>query len=151
VTPFLADDIKAAEGLRLRAYPDVLSGGAPFTIGWGHAGLDVHPGLEWTEEQAEVALAADIATAINRLDRNIPWWRGLCDARQDVLVNLCFNMGWGDRTHGLSSFKHTLEAIRLDLFSAAAEGLLASKWAGQVGSRATRLAEQMRTGVRVAP
>jgi lysozyme len=93
-------------------------------------------------------LAADVAKAEALLDHGAPWWRTLNDARQDVMVNLCFNMGWGDGKHGLSSFWHTLEAVRLGLYSAAAEGLLASKWAKQVHGRANRLAEQLRTGER---
>lgn len=142
-TSHLADDLKRDEGCRLTAYPDTLG---IYTIGYGHA--HVRPGTVWTQAEADEALAADIAKAEALLDAHIPWWRTLTDPRQDVLANLCFNMGFGDGIHGLSSFKHTLEAIRLSLYDSAAEGLLASKWAGQVHGRATRLAEQMRSGVR---
>lgn len=175
MTPFCAADIGHDEGCVLHAYPDPESplaqhlaslelvyvpgdetrfphlSGAPWTIGYGHAGADVHAGLVWTLAQAVATRATDIGRAAALLGQHAPWWLGLEDPRQDVMVNLCFNMGWGDGAHGLSSFKHTLEAIRLGLYSAAAEGLLASKWAGQVHSRAHRLAEQMKTGVRVAP
>jgi lysozyme len=142
-TPHLVDDLKRDEGCKLTAYRDTLG---IWTVGVGHA--HVAPGTVWTQEQCDAALADDIGKAEAHLDANAPWWRSLTDARQDVMVNLCFNMGWGDGSHGLSSFKHTLEAIRLKLYSAAAEGLLASKWAGQVHGRAQRLAEQLRTGVR---
>lgn len=146
MTPFLPDDLKHDEGCRLHAYQDTRG---IWTIGVGHA--HVAPDTVWTQEQADAQLNLDILGAEVDLDRSVPWWRDLNDARQDVMVNLCFNMGWGDGRHGLSSFGHTLEVIRLELYSAAAEGLLASKWAGQVHGRATRLAQQLKTGVRVAP
>ena len=41
--------IKRNEGLRLHAYPDPATGGAPWTIGYGHTGPDVHPGMQITE------------------------------------------------------------------------------------------------------
>ena len=37
--------IQSWEGCRLRAYPDPASGGAPWTIGYGHTGPQVKPGL----------------------------------------------------------------------------------------------------------
>ncbi len=62
--------------------------------------------------------------------------------RQDVLANMCFNMGIGT----LMTFHNTLAAMHDQRWEDAAEGMLASKWASQVGARADRLAEQMRTG-----
>jgi lysozyme len=143
MTPHLADDLRRDEGCLLKAYQDTLG---IWTIGVGHA--HVAPGTVWTQAQADGALKRDIRHAAGLLDANVPWWRELNDARQDVLANLCFNMGWGDGSHGLSSFHNTLAAIRAGQFDHAAAGLLTSKWAGQVHGRATRLAEQMRSGVR---
>jgi lysozyme len=145
-TPFLADDLKHDEGCKLVAYQDTLG---IWTIGVGHA--HVAEGTEWTQDQCDAQLATDIAHAEALLDANAAWWRTLTDPRQDVMVNLCFNMGWGDGTKGLSSFKNTLRSIETGDYDAAANGLLASRWATQVHGRATRLAAQMRTGVRVAP
>ena len=144
MTPHLADDLKADEGLRLKAYPDPLTGAAPWTIGYGHTGLDVHPALAWTPVQAEAALHADIARVCAGLDEKLAWWRRLNDPRQDVLVNAAFNMG----VAGLLGFRNTLAAIRLGAFDDAARGLRTSRWAGQVGARAERLARQMQSGVR---
>jgi lysozyme len=58
-----------------------------------------------------------------------------------VLVNMAFNMGGG-----LLSFVNTLAAIQRGDYNAAANGMLASRWATQVGARATRLADMMRNG-----
>jgi lysozyme len=145
-TPFLCDDLKHDEGCELVAYQDTLG---IWTIGVGHA--HVAEGTAWTQAECDAQLAADIAHAEGLLTANASWWRGLSHPRQDVMVNLCFNLGWGDGTKGLSSFKNTLRFIEAGDYADAAKGLLASKWAKQVKSRATRLAAQMETGARVAP
>jgi lysozyme len=149
-TPFLAQDLRRDEGLRLEAYPDPLSGAEPWTIGYGHTGPEVGRGLVWTPAQAETALIADIARACERLDAHAPWWRGLDDPRQDVLANLVFNMGWLDAagTHGLGTFHQALAAIRDGRWRDAHDALLASAWAREVGPRARRLATQLLRGVR---
>lgn len=161
-TPHLARDIAQDEGLRLTAYPDPESSlgkakqlgmtklqglsGAPWTIGHGHTGPEVCEGLCWTPEEAAEALRQDIATACAELDRHAPWWRSMCDARQDVLANMAFNLGWTR----LSKFKNTLAAMQRHDYEAAAKGMLKSLWAKQVGRRALTLAEQMRTGARAS-
>ena len=149
-TPFLAQDLRRDEGLRLRAYPDPLSGAEPWTIGYGHTGAEVRQGLVWTPVQAETALIADIAHACERLDAHAPWWRELSPLRQDVLANLCFNMGWLNPagSHGLGTFHHTLDAIRAGHWQEAHDALLESAWAREVGHRARRLARQLLTGAR---
>lgn len=50
--------LKAFEGLRLEAYKDVVG---VLTIGYGHTGHDVHPGLVISEDDAEQLLLKDIA------------------------------------------------------------------------------------------
>jgi len=55
---------------------------------------------------------------------------------------MAFNLG----TKGLMKFKNTLALIQAGKFDDAAHAMLASKWASQVGIRATRLARQMQTG-----
>ena len=56
-------DIKQEEGLRLNAYPDPLSHGDPWTIGYGSTGPDIRQGVVWTQEQADAALEADASRA----------------------------------------------------------------------------------------
>ncbi len=141
-TSLLLGDLRSDEGCRLSAYPDPLSGAQPYTIGYGHTGPDVYPGLAWTLAQAEAALADDVSDVCHALDVQLPWWRGLDDARQDVLANMAFNLG----PEGLERFTSTLRLIRQARWEDAARAMLASKWAGQVGARVRRLAEQLRTG-----
>lgn len=143
-TPYLIEDLKRDEGLRLSAYPDPLSGGSPYTIGYGHTGPEVYLGLVWSKEKCEIALADDIQEAIHNLNKNLPWWKDLNDERQDVLINMCFNLG----IRGLLKFINTLHAIRTKDWYGAAMGMKNSLWAKQVGERSQRLARQMLLGKR---
>lgn len=144
-TAYLAQDISDDEGgFRARAYPDPITGGEPWTCGFGCTGADIGPDTVWTLDRAWQRRDAKIAEAKQLLDRNIPWWRQLNDARQDVLVNMAYNMGWPR----LSGFAHMLDALDHGDFDRAADEMLASLWAQQVKGRATRLATQMRTGLR---
>ncbi len=140
-TPYLIADLKRDEGCRLKAYLD--SRGV-WTIGYGHTGREVHPGLEWTQAQADAQLAIDAGAAQRGLDTAIPWWRGLSDVRQDVLAEMAFNLG----IHGLLEFTRMLNAAANDNYPIASADMLLSKWADEVGDRAARLAAMMKTGAR---
>lgn len=140
-TAHLIPDLKLDEGRRLTAYLDTVG---VWTIGYGHTS-GAHAGLVWTDTQALAALQHDVDVAISILDRQLPWWCSMNDARQDVLANMCFNLGWTK----LSGFVNTLAAMKAGRWDEAAAHMLDSKWAKQVGERATRLAEQMRAGVSV--
>jgi lysozyme len=72
----------------------------------------------------------------------LPWVEALDGARFGVLVNMTFNMGLPK----LIGFEKMLLAVRAKDYEMAAVEMLASRWSEQVGDRALRLAEQMRTG-----
>lgn len=124
------------EGLRLRAYRDPCG---KTTIGVGR-NLDDR-GV--TEDEAMFLLANDINEVVSEVSAAFPWTSNLNDARFAVLANMAFNMGLG----GLLLFDRMLDALRNGDFETAACEMVQSRWACQVGARATRLAEQMRTGV----
>lgn len=145
-TPYLVGDIKAAEGLRLVAYPDPITKASPWTIGYGHTGPEVHPGLTWSLAQADDQLASDIAAAQHQLDARLGWWRTLNDPRQDVLVQLVFNLGMA----GLLEFKNTLALIKAGQFARARLALLNSRADRQLPIRYGHLADQLQTGLRAA-
>lgn len=63
--------IQHFEGCRLRAYPDPGTGAAPWTIGWGSTGADIHQGLVWTQAQADARFADDTARFSRSLTRLI--------------------------------------------------------------------------------
>ena len=136
--------LELEEGRKNRAYPDPLTDGAPWTIGIGHTGPEVHEGLVWTDAQVDSAFRVDLGTAFQAcLDRFSPWFGDMSDARQAVLVSMMFQMG----PSRLLKFVNTLNAMRLGRYAAAAAGMQNSLWARQTPLRAGRAAEQMKTGV----
>ena len=78
-------------------------------------------------------------------DFDLPWWRTLIYERQRVLANMAFNLG----IDGLLGFRHTLLAMEQGRYDEAVIGMMGSKWAGQVGDRAVRLAKMMKGTVPV--
>jgi len=95
-----------------------------------------------SEDEIELLLQNDIARAKQNLLKNFPWAAELAEPRLAVLVNMAFNMG----IEKLSGFVRMLELVRTGDYENAKIAMLNSVWAKQVGNRATRLAEQMRTG-----
>ena len=82
--------LKKHEGLRLTAYR-CTAGVA--TIGYGHTGSDVLPGMTITKGQAEELLAQDIDTAAEAVDNNITV--PLNPYQWAALVSFVFNVGAG--------------------------------------------------------
>jgi GH24 family phage-related lysozyme (muramidase) len=85
--------IKHWEGCRLTAYPDPASGGDPWTIGYGHTGPEVKPGLTISQEQAERWLLEDVTEAETAIDALIQPPCGLTVRQREALVSFCFNLG----------------------------------------------------------
>lgn len=84
--------IKRHEGLRLKAYPDPGTGGAPWTIGYGHT-TGVQPGQEITQAQAEDYLREDVYWAEDAVRDLVKV--ALAQNEFDALVSLVFNIGAG--------------------------------------------------------
>ncbi|MGS1004683.1 glycoside hydrolase family protein [Burkholderia glumae] len=144
ILTLLEAELRRDEGVRYSIYLD--TAGIP-TVGVVH-NCQVSPlPTGWTcpltDAQVNQLLANDIASTLAKLDRSLPWWRGMDEVRQRVVANLAFNLGIGT----LLTFKNTLAAMQRGSYSVAAAGMLNSKWATQVGARATRLASAMETGV----
>lgn len=108
------------------------------TIGVGH-NLDAH-GI--SKAVSALMLDEDIERVKAALMVRTPWYIALPEPRRAVLENMAFNMGTG----GLMGFRKMLACLQAGDYAGAAVEMLESKWAGQVGDRARRLAEQMRTG-----
>lgn len=123
------------EGLRLKPYKDTVG---KLTVGIGRNLDDV--GI--TAEEARYLLENDVGRAEADLDRNLPGWRDLTEARQQVLISMCFNMGW----KRLSGFAKFLGAIRRGAFAEAADEMRDSLWYRQVKGRVERLAKMMEAG-----
>lgn len=94
LTPEGLQLIRQWEGCRLAVYPDPASGADPWTIGYGHTGADVRPGLQISQAQAEAWLLADVAHAEASVDRLLQGVT-LSPRQRDALVSFCFNVGAG--------------------------------------------------------
>ena len=86
--------LKTWEGCHLSAYPDPASGGPPWTIGYGHTGKEVVPGLTISQEQAEAWLNKDVAEAAGAVDRLLSGVT-LTARQRESLISFCFNVGAG--------------------------------------------------------
>ena len=140
MTETLMNRIKAQlvrhEGLRLKPYRCTAG---KLTIGIGRNLED--RGI--SQKEAYAMLEQDIQDCEHWLIDEIPEvYNKLDEVRQSVLLNMCFNLG----IKGLLEFKNTLAFIDAGDWERAANGMLTSKWAKQVGRRAIELSELMRKG-----
>lgn len=130
----LLKSTKKHEGLRLKPY-ECTAG--KLTIGYGRNIEDV--GI--SKAEAEQMLASDLEQSEKDARSLIPNFDDIGQARQDALIEMAFNLG---RTR-LSKFRKMIKAIKERKFIIAEMEALDSRWAKQVGKRAQRLAEQLRT------
>jgi lysozyme len=93
--------LRRCEGCVLWAYDDAdphhppIKDGDPvrgtLTIGYGHTGPDVRPGLTWTQQQADDALARDVDIFASQIAPGIK--RDLTSNQFSALVCLAYNIG----------------------------------------------------------
>lgn len=121
------------------AYEDSLG---YLTIGVGHL-VDKRKGGGLSNNAIDYILNEDIDKKYAGLIDALPWVRTLDDARQNVLINLAFNMG----VAGLLGFTKTLAYIKRGEYKKASIEMLDSDWSKQVGDRAKRLSKIMETGI----
>ncbi|MCD6320376.1 MAG: glycoside hydrolase family protein [Candidatus Desulfofervidaceae bacterium] len=128
--------LKKHEGLKLSPYRCPTG---HLTIGYGH-NLEAK-GI--TPDVAEILLEKDMQDAFYDL-KQLPEesWKHLSLRRQCVLVEMIFNMG----VTKVLKFKHMLKALAEKDYKRAAEEMLDSRWAEQVGERAKTLAKIMEEG-----
>ncbi len=146
----------AHEGLRLQVYKDTLG---IDTIGIGRNLEDrgiTKEELDWmdipsmdavyeygiTEADAMYLAKNDVQIVEEELVRAHPCVDELDSVRQLVLMDMAFNMG----VPRLCKFKKMWAAIHENKFDVAAKEMLDSRWANQVKSRATKLANAMHKG-----
>jgi len=122
------------EGLRLKPYKCTAG---KLSIGYGR-NLD---DMGISEVEAMVLLRHDIERCYDELNV-FSWFADLDQVRQEALVDMLFNLGLPT----FLEFKKTLKFVAEGKYSQAAEEMLRSKWADQVGDRAKELAYMMDTG-----
>jgi len=131
----LIEQLKRHEGVKLKLY--TCSAGK-LTIGVGRNIQD--NGI--TMEEAEYFLQNDIAEARSQLLHAFPWMDELNDARISAMINFTFNVGIGT----VKKFEKALAALKEKNYDEAANQMMKSVWATQVGNRAIEVTEQIRTG-----
>lgn len=131
----LQDLLIRHEGLRLKPYRCTAG---KLTIGVGR-NLD-EAGISETE--AMMLLNNDVEKCIQQAKSNLPWFAGLDNVRKAVVVSMVFNLG----IEGFAKFKSTIASIKAGKYDEAADNMMQSLWAKQVGKRAEELSYMMRTG-----
>jgi GH24 family phage-related lysozyme (muramidase) len=138
----LQDFIAKHEGDVDHVYLD--SRGFP-TAGIGHllTGGHFHVGQKISRAQITEWFKQDVSKAIAGAKRDIgSAYEKLDEARKIVVIDMVFNLGTG----GFGQFHNTIRAIQTGHFAQAADNMLQSLWAHQVGHRATEDAAIMRSG-----
>lgn len=122
------------EGLKPKPYTDTVG---KKTIGIGR-NLD-NVGISKDEA---IYLCGNDITHAEQIATQYDWYAKLNEARQNVVLNMIFNLG---QTR-FGGFLNMIGAIAKGDYDVAANHMMSSKWAAQVGKRAEELATQMRTG-----
>ena len=138
----LREQLKIDEGVKYEIYNDHL--GYP-TFGIGHLitewdeeyGQPV--GTPISEERVNAVFNNDVATYVSEAKKVFPNLESLPAEAQEVIVNMCFNMG----APRLSKFKKFIAAVNEADWTTAGVEMLDSRWAKQVGNRATRLKDRI--------
>ena len=136
--------VKIDEGVKYEIYKDHL--GYP-TFGIGHLITENDPehgepdGTEISEERVNEVFETDVAKFVSESKILFPDLDDLPDVAQQVIVNMAFNMG----RPRLSKFKNFIAGVNDRDWTRAAEEMMDSRWATQVGDRAIRLRNQILT------
>ncbi|AFY47023.1 phage-related lysozyme (muraminidase) [Nostoc sp. PCC 7524] len=89
--------IQEFEGCKLEAYPDPLTKGKPYTIGWGSTRKK--DGSEWklgdkiTQQEADELLILQLESRYLPPLEKIPGWQNLNPYQQGALLSFAYNLG----------------------------------------------------------
>jgi lysozyme len=134
----LTELIEAQEGRKKTVYLD--SEGF-WTIGVGCL-VDARKGGGLRDEEVDFIRDNRIALATSDVKHQFPWFVGLNEPRQAVLISMCFQMGLS----GLLGFKKALAAMRDERWADAEREMRDSLWFKQTPERAGRMAHQIFSG-----
>ena len=131
------------EGVKYEIYNDHVGYA---TFGIGHLvveGDEEHGkpiGTPVSEERVNSVFDSDVATYVTEAKKVFPNLDTLPEEAQEVIVNMCFNMG----APRLSGFKKFIGGVNSGDWSTAAVEMMDSRWAKQVGVRADRLRDRIK-------
>ncbi len=147
MTEDLITRVKRHEGFCHVPKPDHQFKGDSWVVGWGcditHDQVPQYAnGI--SDDDAEEMLADRIHTAQMGVNNALPWTSSLSQIRQEVLVEMAFQMG----IKGLLEFRLMLADIKNGNFNAAANEMRNSKWdKKEAKARADELANLLAAGV----
>ena len=106
--------IKQFEGCHLEAYPDPLSGGDPWTIGYGTTrypdGRKVERGDKINAVEADMLLRQEVDRIAEKLRGSVPFWQAMSDQQQCALISFAYNLGSG--FYGAKGFETITARLR---------------------------------------
>jgi GH24 family phage-related lysozyme (muramidase) len=118
--------IKEFEGCHLSAYPDPLSGGDPWTIGYGTTrysdGRKVQRGDKITVIEAGKLLDLEIERIAEKLRTTVPFWNAMNGDKQCALISFAYNLGSG--FYGSAGFETISKRLREKDWDAVPEAML---------------------------
>jgi lysozyme len=94
-----------------------------------------------SDDEIDFLLDNDVQIVVDELGRTYDWFFDLTEVRQRVVADMVFNLG----LPRFSQFKNMIAAIEAEDYVQASNEMMDSRWAQQVGLRASRLAEMMET------
>ncbi|AFY38897.1 glycoside hydrolase family 24 [[Leptolyngbya] sp. PCC 7376] len=108
------DLIKKFEGIELHAYPDPLTGGDPWTIGYGSTfyenGAKVKKGDTITKEQAERELINNCKKSFLPHLAKIPHFNEMDDNQKGAILSFAYNLG--ARFYGANNFETITRTLK---------------------------------------
>ena len=129
----LIEQIKESEGFRSKVYQ--CTEGFD-TIGYGFAIKD----LVLSEDICDTILERKISELKLRIQQKFPFYEDMPEAVQDVIVEMCYQMG----VSGFSKFRKTIDHFMRKDFKSASEEMLDSRWAKQTPNRAKKLSSYVK-------
>ncbi len=106
--------IKRFEGCALKAYPDPLSGGKPYTIGWGSTkkkdGTPFELGDKITQQEADDLLTYQLRYSYLPFVEKIPYYSEMSEEQKGALLSFAYNLG--ARFYGAEGFETITRVLR---------------------------------------
>tara|TARA_R110000803_G_scaffold70680_1_gene133636 strand:- start:42 stop:461 length:420 start_codon:yes stop_codon:yes gene_type:complete len=134
----IVEMLRKHEGVETHAYKCTAD---KTTIGVGR-NIDPSGGIGLSEDEIDYLLANDVKRVYAELSGAFRWFKMVAPARQDAMMDMCFNMG----LPRLKKFKKALAAMAKGDYNNAAIEFLDSRWATQVGQRAITITDIIRSG-----
>lgn len=138
--------IQEFEGCHLDAYPDPLSGGEPWTIGWGTTRYDdgrpVRKGDRLNMVEADMLLRLEVDKIADKLRATVPYWKEMSDQQKCALISFAYNLGSG--FYGAKGFETISKRLREKDWALVPDALLLYRNPGtnvEAGLKRRRIAE----------